>query len=384
MRILYISNNSSVGGAPAALLNLVRVLKDRHEVAVMMPDADGPLFRAMEEMGVKCYTSVIYCLSIWPRVINPFKYARRIRDLRRNRSTVREYVGRVLDEFMPDIVHTNVGPLDIAADECRKRKIPHVWHLREYQDLDFGMRYFPGGASAFREMIRQENNHCIAITRDILRHWNPAGDSKVIYDGVFSCSSDLYQPAQREGWFLYAARIEKGKGLMNLLAAFREYKRAGGKYRLLVAGRPCGIYAHKCRLFVKVNSLTSEVDFLGNRSDVFGLMRKASAFVMPSLFEGFGFTTAEAMYNRCIVIGHDTAGTREQFDNGLKIKGRNIALRYKTVPELTRYMHFVEKGDESLELMREDAYDVVTSLYTAEKCASEVENYYKSVLGYEE
>ena len=384
MRILYISNNSSVGGAPAALLNLVRVLKDRHEVAVMMPDADGPLFRAMEEMGVKCYTSVTYCLSIWPRVINPFKYARRIMDLRRNRSTVREYVGRVLDEFMPDIVHTNVGPLDIAADECRKRKIPHVWHLREYQDLDFGMNYYPGGASAFREMLRLENNHCIAITEDILRHWSPGNDSKVIYDGVFSNALNSCEPVRREDYFLYAARIEKGKGLMNLLAAFREYRKEGGKYRLLVAGRPCGPYASKCRFFVKVNGLDSEVDFLGNRSDVFALMRKAAAFVMPSLFEGFGFTTAEAMYNRCTVIGHDTAGTREQFDNGLKIKGKDIALRYKTVPELVRYMHRVERGDESLELMRADAYDVVTSLYTAERCASEVENYYKSVLGYEE
>ncbi len=384
MRILYISNNSSVGGAPAALLNMVRVLKDRHEVAVMMPDADGPLYKAMLEMGVKCYTSETYCLSIWPRVINPFKYARRIKALRRNRTLVREYVGQVIDEFRPDIVHTNVGPLDIAVEECRKRKIPHVWHLREYQDLDFGMSYYPGKAPAFREIIRQENNHCIAITQGVLKHWNPGNDAKVIYDGVFPDSQNSYEPVQREGYFLYAARIEKGKGLMNLLAAFREYRKEGGKYRLLVAGRPCGVYASKCRFFVKVNGLSSEVDFLGNRSDVFELMRKAAAFVMPSLFEGFGFTTAEAMYNRCIVIGHDTAGTREQFDNGLKIRGKNIALRYKTVQELVKHMHSVERGDEGLELMREDAYEVVTSLYTAERCAAEVENYYKSVLGYEE
>lgn len=378
MRILYISNNSSTGGAPAALLNLVRVMSLSHEVAVMMPDSEGPLFREMEKSGVRCYTSCPYGLSIWPRVLNPFKLVSRLIGLRRNHTVVNDYVGQVLEDFKPDIVHTNVGPLDIADLQCRKRGIPHVWHLREYQDLDFGMRYHPGGSEAFRAMISDENNHCISITEGVQAHWKPAGDSVVIYDGVAMPSYEAVD--KREPYFLYAARIEKGKGLHNLLKAYGAYLRNGGKFRLMVAGRPCGAYAYMCRLYVKLHRLEDRVSFLGNRNDVNELMRSAAAFVVSSRFEGFGFTTVEAMYNRCIVIGNDTAGTKEQFDNGIRIKGREIGLRYRSVAELAALLGKIEKADGDFDRMREDAYDVVTSKYSVGRYASQVEAYYKRIL----
>lgn len=379
MRILYISNNSSTGGAPAALLNLVQQLSTRHEIAVMMPDSNGPLYGLMQDSGVLCFTYVSYRLSIWPQAVNPIKYIRRLRDLRRNRNQVREYVGRVLDDFRPDIVHTNVGPLDIASEECRKRGIPHVWHLREYQK--FGMVYFPSGPDGFRSLISQENNHCIAITNGIYDYWGLSGDSRVIYDGVISVSQ--YESVQKGGYFLYAARIEKGKGLHMLLKAYRRYLSQGGKYRLLVAGRPCGFYAWRCRQYARLSGMSSMIDFLGNRNDVFELMRGAEAFIVPSSFEGFGFTTAEAMYNRCLVIGRDAEGTKEQFDNGLNMTGHEIGLRFSTVKELTACLASVEHGDESYEDMRLRAYKVVTELYTVERYAGQVEEYYKKVMNHE-
>ena len=383
MKILYISNNSSVGGAPAALLNLVRIMCRKHEVAVMMPDADGPLYKELEAMGVRCYTSCKYCLSIWPRVLNPIKFLKRIADLRKNRSAVRAYVGKVLDDFCPDIVHTNVGPLDIAVYECQKRSIPHVWHLREYQDLDFGMAYFPGGAREFKNLIRQEDNHCIAITSGVYSHWGLNSDAKVIYDGVIDEDAIVSQSKaydDRQPYFIYAARIEKGKGLKELLKAFKSYRNGGGKYSLKVAGRPCGLYAFMCRMYVRLHGLSEQVSFLGNRSDVPELMAQAAAAVIPSRFEGFGFTTVEAMYNHCLVIGKDTAGTKEQFDNGKSLKNREIGFRYTDVRELASLLSKVENMDaEAAELMRRDAYETVTALYCIGRYAREVEEYYLSI-----
>ena len=45
-------------------------------------------------------------------------------------------------------------------------------------------------------------------------------------------------------------------------------------------------------------------------------MSKALALFVPSSFEGFGFITVEAMFCGCLVIGRNTGGTKEQFDNG--------------------------------------------------------------------
>lgn len=61
----------------------------------------------------------------------------------------------IIKEYHPDIVHTNVGPLDIALEVCLKHRIPHVWHQREYQDLDFHMHSFPSKKISRKEFIQQ-------------------------------------------------------------------------------------------------------------------------------------------------------------------------------------------------------------------------------------
>ena len=54
MRILYISNSTKTSGAPAVLLNLIQAMHGRHEIAVILPDTDGPLYHKLRELGVKC------------------------------------------------------------------------------------------------------------------------------------------------------------------------------------------------------------------------------------------------------------------------------------------------------------------------------------------
>ena len=40
-----------------------------------------------------------------------------------------------IQEVKPNIIHSNVGPIDIGYKAAKKLRIPHVWHIREYQDL---------------------------------------------------------------------------------------------------------------------------------------------------------------------------------------------------------------------------------------------------------
>lgn len=376
MRILYISNSSKVSGAPAALLNLIELLKDRHEVAVVLPDASGPLFRILSDMGVECHCDMPYGLTIWPRVLNPIKYIRRIHDLAVGLDKVRSYVGKIIDEFRPDIVHTNVGPLDLALKECRKRGIPHVWHLREYQ---YGMRFWPSRGN-FIGKIHSYGNWNIAITDCVHDHWLLTGNDPVIYDGVKSADrirpfNDAPQP-----WFLYVGRIEKNKGLIELLKAFSRYRKAGGKAVLKIAGRPSLMYGLRCRLYAELAGLAPYVDFLGHCDDVRGLMEKAMATVVSSRTEGFGLVAVEAMLAGCLVIGKDTTGMKEQFDIGLDYTGEEIGLRYTDVPGLAALLSRVEDSYASFGDMRERAFRTVAAKYRPEVCAAEVEDYYNKIL----
>lgn len=387
MNVLYISNSTSGGGAPKALLNLIKEMKmSGHNVAAVLPDKDGPLCKELESLDIKIYDSKHYSLSIWPKgIINPFKILKRFYQLIQNKTSVRAYIGDILDEFQPDIVHTNVGPLDIAAKECNIRNIPHIWHLREYQDLDFNMKFFPSKKS-FLQRIHSGGTYNIAITEDIGRHWNIRNCDSVIYDGIFNESTPGDNTGIKKskndelgGYFLYAARIEKGKGLLDLLKAFKRYTENGGKKRLLVAGTPCGLYAQRCRCFAKRNGL--QVEFLGQRSDIYSLMKSAEAFIMCSRCEGFGFTTAEAMFNRCLVIGRDTGGTKEQLDIIRDECGTEVGLRFNSIDELVVKLNEIDTLTEvQKEEMRTKAFNVVSKKYSIRRYASEVEEFYRKVL----
>ena len=400
MKILFISNSSQMSGAPAALLNLVLGLKDLgHECAVMLPDAKGPMQKKLKAAEIQMFTEQKYGLSIYPKCLNPFKRRKR-REKLQNRDLLLSYVGYVLDCFKPDIVHTNVGPMDFAAEECRLRGVPHVWHLREYQDLDFKMKFYPS-PEKFMEMIHGEWNHCIAITADIFNHFNLRLCDRVIYDGVFD-EGDIIpegqklikteeKPEVQEKYFLYAARIERAKGFDILAKAFRKFIAENEGWKLVVAGRPCGFYALRWKLFCHRTLPKGSVKFLGQSDRVAVLMRGAAATVVPSRYEAFGFTTAEAMLQGSTVIGRDTAGTREQFDNGLRQTGREIGLRFgadtnmkksKLAEELALKLSEVAKGlgDKELDAMHAAARKVVVDNYGARRCARQVEDYYKEIL----
>ncbi len=381
MRILYISNSTSGGGAPASLFNIVEVLSSRHEVAVVLPSASGRLHDLLVARGIRCYADVDYCLDIWPRCQNPFKWIVRMVRLWRNSGYVRKYIGNIIDEYEPDIVHTNVGPLAIAAHESLRRGIPHVWHMREYQDKDFGMTFFPS-KSSFRRLINTPGNHNIAITKDIFRHWGlrPERDT-VIYNAVRQGEALPVRNDSSERYFLYAARIEKGKGLMNVLRAFRIYRNSGGQSRLKVAGVGRGLYNIMCRMYVKVFRLSDSVDFLGFRDDVRSLMACADAFVMSSISEGFGLTTVEAMQEGCLVIGMNTAGTAEQFDRGRELCGREIGVRFSDIRTLAAAMESVSspENQDGYTMMKADARRVALECYSIDRYASEIEEFYLKI-----
>lgn len=375
MRILYISNSTKISGAPAVLLNLIQAMNDRHEIAVILPDTDGPLYYKLREIGVKCYADMPYALTVWPRVVNPLKMFRRLRSLISGLPSVRRYIGKVIDDFKPDIVHLNVGPLDLSLDECLARGIPHIWHQREFQS---GMTFWPSERK-FRRKILKEGNWNIAITRCVADYWNLRDCDGVIYDGV-QMAQDVNPGYIGDRYFLFVGRVERNKGLMELLRAFRRYRRSGGDAVLKVAGRSSAMYGLLCRSYIRLHSLNPYVEFLGPCDDVLQLMRGALALVVASRTEGFGLTAVEAMSQGCVVIGNDTTGMKEQFDKGKELTGDEIGFRYRGVSELTRALELVSSENMDFSAIRERARQVVFNEYPVSKMVGNVEEFYLKIL----
>ena len=372
MRILYISGSSSQGGAQTALWNLVSGLVGAgHEIGVVLPDKKGVYFEKFTNIGATVFADEPYVLTV--------KSGGSKKKVERNKHEMREYIGGILDSFKPDIVHTNVGPLDIAPFECAKRDIPHVWHIREYQDKGVDMKFYPDKA-AFKFQLGTKGNHCIAISDALFKYWDlDKSRDKVIYDGIVGGEEATARNVV-EPFFLYAGRIEKGRSLKSLLKAYRAYVKQGGEIKLKVAGKSCGFYAFRCKLYAKVWIGKGRVKFTGHIEDVKDEMLKATAVIVPCKWEGFGFTAVEAMSAGCPVIGRDNAGMKEQMDKGKEYCGAEIALRYRNKSELVAILQSFRDPDQSISEMTVRAKSTVRNLYSTSRCVAETESFYKSLL----
>lgn len=374
-KVLFIANSSTWSGAAIALYNLISILRDRFEIKVVVPRS-GVLCSKLESIGVNCFI-VSYSLTIWP-VKKRRIFRIPVKTIFRN-FLAKKKIGKILDDYKPDLVHTNVGPLDLALKECQKRGIPHVWHLREYQDLDFDLHFFPSKRN-FLKKIRKKGNFNIAITKNIFEYWKlrPNIDT-VVYDGVINVDNQVRTDIGFENYFLFVGRVEPAKGLLIVLKAFARYieKRTIGL--LLVAGSTkCSTsYYEECLKYVRDHNIMRNVVFLGERNDVYGLMSKAQAMIVASRFEGFGFITAEAMYNECLVIGKNTAGTKEQFDLCKEKTGQEVGLRFDGEDSLLDALELVES--KSFEKERKLGKYVVMQNYTIDICVENITSYYEKI-----
>ena len=378
MKILFIASATNWGGANVALYNLIVGLYKLHETFVLVPKGNGRFLVELDKIGVH-HESCPYRLTIYPRGRNLFKRLINLVKMLSERKKTLLTIESVIKRFHPDIVNTNVGPLDIALEVCLKHHIPHVWHQREYQDLDFDMHSFPSKKSYMRK-IHSEGNYNIAITKGVFQHWNLTFKDRIIYDGVFSKNQVPLSSTVKSNYFLFVGRIQEAKGVHVALNAFAQFSLRYKDYQLLLAGQifTGSSYQKRCEKIVEDNSLTEKVHFLGERIDVYELMSKAQALIVASRFEGFGFITTEAMWNDCLVIGKNIAGTKEQFDNGVVETGHEIGLRFLTESELVEQMCFVVNND--MREMRSYAQKTVMGRYTIEQCCNKTEEYYKEIV----
>ncbi len=169
--------------------------------------------------------------------------------------------------------------------------------------------------------------------------------------------------------------MEDAKGIRILIKAFIKFCTYDTDFELLIAGEGVSPYVVELHRIVDGSKLTQRVRFLGFRTDVYNLMANATAMVVPSRYEGFGFITIEAMFNGCLVIGNNSGGTKE-------ILGKeNLGILYSGQDELVAAMNkVVSNGIESYYPMIKKAQERAVALYSQEQNGDAVYNYYQDIL----
>jgi len=284
---------------------------------------------------------------------------------------------RVCISFNPDVIHSNVTVTSIGSRLAKKYNIPHIWHIREYVQ-----RPMMGKKRLTKSL---NNSNTIIVTKGLQDYYKINNlHCRVIYDGInHSDDMNICTEIPSFRYFISVGRITKAKGIDILIDSFILFARMDKSIDLLLVGDGKLEYINRVKEKLRSHGLLDRVHFAGYKkhNETMFYMRNAEALIVSSLSEGFGLITAEAMFNKCLVIGNNNTGTKEQLDNGLCMTGKEIGLRFNNAEELLMAMLEVSsKGKTFFQEMINNAYYVVNSLYTVSKNGSEVLDYYKSII----
>jgi glycosyltransferase involved in cell wall biosynthesis len=381
IRVLYLApTGTKYAGDNKSLLNLIEGLK-KYDISPLVMTTSNAVSNEFMEIGVRCskvhpYPSYIftnYCpqyRNLREILLFPLHVFINLKGIYFANRALKNIVA----EFKPHIIHSNTGPTIIGYLVSKIMNIPHVWHIRECIELGFETHLLVTNKRK-RKIFHHYNNHLIAISQYVKEYHRLPIESKVIYDGIHK-SKNIEFIQNKEKYFLFVGRLNKLKGARILLEAFIEFCKTDNSYELYLAGEADdNVFRQQLRKMIMGTKLENRVRLLGNREDVFELMAHATALVMPSVNEGFGMVTAEAMFNGCLVIGNNTSGTKEILEK------ENLGILYNGKNELVLAMkNVVSNGIESYFPMIKKAQELASNLYSQEQNAASVYKYYTEIL----
>lgn len=383
MKLLSIASSSVKGGATISLLNTLRGLKHKGiEIRVVVPQK-GYLTEMLENEDIE-YILCDVPYWAWPRVggwRNYWKIPFKLMKVYLNEITSIFLLTRVLNSWRPDLIHTNVSVINLGYILSKRLNIPHVWHIREYGDKDFNIHSLYG-----RKRLREHLNrgYSICITKELKSYFNLGDKSQVIYNGIeepecrIEKNSDFVRNKNK---IIFVGRLTEEKGVSEIVKSFIYFLKKNKQFSLDLIGSCSKEYREYLQNIIKKHNVEKSIKIVGAVNNPYVIMQQAGALIVASKSEGFGRITAEAMLNGCLVIGKNTAGTKEQFDNGVEIFGKEIGIRYGDEKSLeTALQEFANLTEKQYNEMTKDAQLTVTRLYSVKQNVEQTNKYFHEII----
>lgn len=375
MKILYIGHEKELNGASRSLLDIISVLEHEHDIYVLTSFGEGSFYDELNKHNVTVWVEQYYWWSYFKRSEAEWEYwKKRWEGIH---SKINENVAKMLAErvfeYGIDIIHSNTSVVNIGALIKKYIEVKHIWHIREFGDLDFSI--YP---LVEKDEYYYELNHlcdrCICVSEAVSGYYSAIKDEKkcVIYNGV-DCKN-IIDPTERTSHsgtnLLISGTISKGKGQHTAILACNELlKRGITDFKLFIAGIGT--------LEMDISEeLRSHVVFCGRVEDMRSLRKKMDIALVCSNAEAFGRVTVEAMMAGLPVIGSNSGGTVEliqDYKNGLLFEVGNY---HMLADKIECLIH-----DKTLsETLAVNAQSYSKNLFTKERCVSDICRIYEEVM----
>ncbi len=375
MNVLFITHCTPMDGGNRSLLCLMTELMEPPYNITPILITPKEIKNASSNIVTEARTKGITCISTR---FYPFKYTSKgIANFIRYASNIINFPVALykLRKLHIDLIHSNSSIFNLGAFISHVRKRPHVWHLREFGDLDFNLKPL-FGARQERKAYRGADRF-IAISGKVRQRFIsviPSGKIDVIYNGI-AANHDVRiaehsSPIIRfciAGALNYAKRQTDAVEAVNILVNQRNIR----ALHLSILGE--GRDRPMLEAMISRYGLESYVSILGWRKNPEAVFEKMDVGLMLSTNEAFGRVTVEYMRSGLLVIASDGGANPEIISegvNGLLFETGNVnALADKMesvifAPEMIRRISATALEYANNHFLSSDNTKSVFNLYT--------------------
>lgn len=314
MRILHCTHSIDCGGLQRQLSYLApEQAKRGHEVHVAYLHG-GFFAKKLSNTGVRLHH--IKNITDWNREI-PIKFS--LLDLR-----VPWQMFFLIKKIKPDIIQTWFKEMDIPVGLiAARKKIP--WVIREPNSY---RKWTSTISNLLRKFIGKKAQAIVSNSGSGDKYWEMSGfvgkrhviRNALPYEKILSSSTKIStsEIIPGENFILYAGRLmQKGKNILTLIKGLAQFLHNNNDIKALICGD--GPYRSKVIQEIQKHKIADKLilrSFIDDKH-LWALMRKAKAFVFPSLIEGCPNAVLEAMACGCPLVVSDISEHKEFLDESM-------------------------------------------------------------------
>lgn len=358
MRIVYYSHTGQLGnGGAKSLLGMVSALSSKHTCLVITRDK-GTLNKALTDKNIPNVVLPYVWSSNFDNIIS-FKKPRKsfrlvgrwVRAFFFNKRALKKHVF-YLKDFNPEVIYTNTSVINMGALVAQELKIPHVWHVREFQTIDsnltpdFGWCYFKKMLS--RTDIIIANSKAL---KNFYSQYIAENEISVVYNGIEPQNISTNRKTNSVYVFLMVGTLMNFKGHEEAILAAKKLVDKGYSFKINIVGSGPS-KKHLKKIISKLN-LQETVILHGQQTEVAHFYSTADCYLMCSSSEAFGRVTVEAMLYQLPVIGKiDVYSATNEI-----IRDNKDGLLYKNSDELVFKMEHLLQNKKHGKVMGEEGYN---------------------------
>ncbi len=326
VKALVLSHISELlGGAERSMLDIFDVWAKEHNVKpeFILREPVKSLAGEINKRGWH-YHAVRY--TFWSDGNPPTKADDIYRNWRENVKAVAT-IENIIKKTRPDVVMTNSLVSPWAALAAYNQKLPHIWFVREYGDLDHGRIFEIGRRNTFED-VGNLSRLVFTNSKTLAKHVSKYIDSHKV--------APIYTPFDIEKLRLQASQpetnpyhdkkslkliltgnIARSKGQLETIKAVGELTKAGYNVELCLVGKSGDDnFSREINQTINSLGLDKKVHLVGYQANPLAFVNLADLGIMPSRMEAFGRVTFEYLALGKAVVGSNSGATPEMVEQG--------------------------------------------------------------------